>query len=119
MVVSPLTSRHRLPLVPDPKPLYVYASTAYISALTGHPEYLSDTINLDITGFDYKERARSVLRLYQTRDPLWVKKFFDDNQIKYIYETPFDRLQVRKEDTCLTKIFDSGEINLYKYECHD
>ena len=119
VVVSPLTSRHRLPLVPDPKPLYVYASTAYISALTGHPEYLSDTINLDITGFDYQERARNVLRLYQTRDPLWVKKFFDDNQIKYIYETPFDLLHVRKEDTCLTKIFDSGEINLYKYSCHD
>ena len=119
IVAAPLTYSRRLPLIPDPKPLYVYASTAYISALSGQPEYLSDTINLDITGFDYKERVKNILRLYQTRDPLWVKKFFDANQISYIYETPYDKLRVRKEDTCLIKIFDSGEINLYKYSCHD
>jgi len=119
VVVSPLNYRRYLPIVPDPKPLYAYTSTAYISALSGHPEYLSDTINLDITGFSYQDRVKNVIRLYLTRDPLWVREFLEANQIRYIYETPFDRLMIRPEDACLTKIFDSGEINLYKYSCHD
>ena len=117
VVVSPLTSKRYLPVTPDPKPLYAYASTAYISALTGQPEYLSDTINLDITGFDYQERAKNILRLYLTRDPVWVSKFLQANRISYIYETPLARLMIRPQDACLTKIFDSGEINLYKYSC--
>lgn len=119
VVVSPLPYQRYLPIIPDPKSLYVYASTAYISALTGHPEYLSDTINLDITGFSYQDRVKNVIRLYLTRDPVWVTGFLEANQIGYIYETPFDRLMIRPEDACLTKIFDSGEINLYKYSCHD
>jgi hypothetical protein len=116
VVVSPLTYGN-LPAVPDPKPLYAYTSTAYISALTGHPEYLGDTINLDITGFSYQDRVKNVIRLYQTRDPLWVKQFLTENKIVYVYETPFDKVRVRSEDACLIKIFDSGEINLYKYSC--
>ncbi len=117
VVISPLTYARSLPAAPDPLPLYRYASTAYISALTGQPEYLSDTINLDITGFSYKDRVKNVIRLYQTRDPLWVKQFLSQNNIRYIYETPDDKIRVRSEDACLIKIFDSGEINLYKYSC--
>ena len=119
VVVSPLTYSRYLPIIPDPKPLYAYASTAYISALSGKPEYLSDTINLDITGFWYSDRVKNVIRLYLTRDPNWVKKFLEQNNVKYVYETPFDHLMIRSEDACLIKIFDSGEINLYKYACHD
>lgn len=117
VVVSPLTYSRFIPNSPDPQPLYAYASTAYISAFSGHPEYLSDTINLDITGFSYQDRVKNVIRLYLTRDPSWVREFLTANQIKYIYETPFDHLMIRPEDACLTKIFDSGEINLYKYSC--
>ncbi len=118
IVATPLTyRRYQIPL-PDPRPLYAYTSTAYVSALSGQPEYLSDTINLDITGFSYQDRVKNIIRLYQTRDPIWVSQFLKENRIKYVYETPFDHLMIRPEDACLTKIFDSGEINLYKYSCH-
>ncbi len=117
IVVSPLTYSRAITPFPDPRPLYVYVSTAYISALSGKPEYLSETINLDITGYDYRERAKNVLRLYQTHDPVWVNQFLVGNNIKYVYETHLDRLKVRLEDVCLTKFFDSGEIYIYKYSC--
>ena len=119
VVVSPLTHPRSLPSIPDPKPLYLYTSTAYISALSGQPEYLSDTINLDITGFSYAHRVKNVIRLYRSHDPIWVNQFFKANNIRYVYETPFDQLQVRLEDVCLTKFFDSGEIKIYKYSCHE
>ena len=39
-----------------PQPQYDYITSSYISALSGQPEYLSDQINLDITGIDYQQK---------------------------------------------------------------
>ena len=97
-----------------PKPLYAYVSTAYISALSGQPEFMSDTINLDITGFNYQERSRDIQRFYSTKDWVWAKSFLEKNKIKYIYETPLRKMQVSPGDLSLTKVFDSGEINIYQ-----
>lgn len=96
-----------------PKPLYSYVSTAYISASSGKSEFLSDTINLDITGFDYKERMREVQRFYNTEDKKWATKFLKDNNITYVYETPLQKIRLNPEDIKLKKVFDSGEISIY------
>jgi uncharacterized membrane protein len=97
-----------------PKPLYSYVSTAYISALSGQPEFMSDTINLAITDFDYKERSKEIQRFYISRDKVWANKFLKENKIKYIYETPLQKMKFDPSDFNLTKIFDSGEIYIYK-----
>ncbi|HEX9007781.1 MAG TPA: hypothetical protein VF837_00785, partial [Patescibacteria group bacterium] len=104
--------------VPTPKPLYSYVSTAYISAFSGQPEYLSDTINLDITGYDYTQRSRDIQRFYQTENKTWAFQFLKDQNISYVYETPLQRIKLGLGDLCLTKIFDSQEINIYKFNCH-
>ncbi len=116
-VISPIFNLVDAKVIPAPKSLYGYVSTAYISALSRQPEYLSDTINLDITGYNYSQEYKNIKRLYQTRDPIWVKEFLKDNKISYVYETPLGRLGIRHEEACLTRIFDSGEIYIYKYSC--
>ena len=97
-----------------PKPLYDYVSTAYVSAFSGQPEFISDTINLDITGFDYKERSRQVQRFYNTLDRTWARSFLRENNIRYIYETPFQSIKISPIDLSLTLIFDSGGIKIYQ-----
>lgn len=97
-----------------PKPLYDYVPTAYVSAFSGQPEFMSDTINLDITGFDYKERVRQVQRFYNTLDKTWANNFLRENNIRYIYETPFQSIKINPVDLYLTMIFDSGGIKIYK-----
>ena len=105
--------------ISTPKPLYAYVSTAYISAFSGQPEYVADTINLDITGYDYTARLKNVYRFFATKDKKWAQGFLRDNNIGYVYETPIQRLGLTPSDLCLTPIFDSGEINLYKFNCHE
>lgn len=39
-----------------PRPLYLYESTAYVAAYTGQPVYLEDTVNLNITGYNWQPR---------------------------------------------------------------
>ncbi|KKT83991.1 MAG: hypothetical protein UW80_C0003G0007 [Microgenomates group bacterium GW2011_GWC1_44_9] len=108
---SPLSSRG----IYAPKPLYSYISTAYISAISGQPEFLSDTINLDITGFNYIERSRDMQRFYNTVDKKWAVDFLSKSRILYVYETPLKKIKLDPKDIQLTKIFDSGEISIYKF----
>jgi len=117
IVVSLPFNKSRSRQFPAPKPLYAYTSTAYISAMSGQQEYLSDLINLDITGFNYKERIKNVQRLYQTQDSNWVISFLSNENIKYVYTTPISMLKIDPIKTCLTSIFDSGEIIIYKFFC--
>lgn len=113
IVLAPAYSMPQAAKVATPKPLYAYVSTAYISALSGQPEFISDTINLDITGFNYKERIRDVQKFYNTEDKQWAVGFLAENNIRYVYETPLQRLNLHPSDLQLDKIFDSGEINIY------
>ncbi len=96
-----------------PHPLYDYVSTAYISALTGKKEFLSDTINLDITGLSYKQHSKSQNRFYSTTDRVWAKQFLLDNNIKYVIETPIRRMSINPAEVGLTLHFDAGEVKLY------
>ncbi len=115
IVLSPLFSEVSGSRISAPKPLYSYVSTAYISGLTGQPEFLADMINLDITGFAYSERARDIQRFYSTEDQEWGKAFLQNNHIKYVYETRLQKLKLPPSALHLEKIFDSGEINIYKF----
>lgn len=111
VVLSPLYKENKFA---TPKPQYAYVSSAYISALTGQPEFLSDTINLDITGINYQNRANDIQKFFSTEDKKWAKDFLIDNKIKYVYETPLQHLKLNPVDLGLTIIQDSGEIKLYK-----
>ncbi|MBI3954606.1 hypothetical protein HY333_01035 [Candidatus Collierbacteria bacterium] len=107
------------PKLAEPKPLYGYTSTAYISALSGQPEFLSDTINLDITGFDYQERVKDIQRFFNTADSNWARQFLISNQISYLYQTPMAKINFPPQSACLDLVFDSGEINIYKLNCNE
>ena len=115
VVLSPLYDEVSASRVSTPKPLYAYVSTAYISALSGQPEFLADTINLDITGFDYAERARDAQRFFDTQDANWAISFLQNNHIRYVYETRIKKMKLTPADLNLVKIFDSGEVTVYNF----
>ncbi len=110
IVLSPIFTNNN---VSSPKPQYAYVSSSYISALTSQPEFLSDTINLDITNIDYKNRANNVQRFYNTMDVVWAKQFLQKNNISYVYETPLKKLTLSASEIGLTPLFTSGEVNIY------
>lgn len=111
IVLSPLHGGRSI--LTAPQPLYDYVSTSYISALTGKQEFLSDTINLDITGVDYNAKKVDALRFYNTMDVVWAKQFLQKNNISYVYETPLKKLTISPSDLGLESLFTSGEVNVY------
>jgi len=68
-----------------PRPLYLYESTAYVSALSKHDVYLEDEVNLDITGYDWKKRREEVINWLKEDNPASAREFLATRSINYIY----------------------------------
>lgn len=88
-----------------PRPLYEYDSTAYVSALSNKPVFLEDEVNLNIMGYEWRNRRNIV-------DEFWKQptvNFLIDHNIKYLY-------LIKKNGLIsidMTNIFENSEIAIY------
>ncbi|PJA49718.1 hypothetical protein CO169_01315, partial [Candidatus Shapirobacteria bacterium CG_4_9_14_3_um_filter_39_13] len=69
----------------EPRPLYAYETTAYVSALGSKQTFLEDEMNLNITGYNWQSRREESQRFFLTADQDWGRNFLNANNIKYIY----------------------------------
>ncbi|MBI3397002.1 glycosyltransferase family 2 protein [Candidatus Woesebacteria bacterium] len=65
-----------------PRPLYLYESTPYVSALSGKQTFLEDEVNLNIIGIDWKKRRKEVENFFTAQEPNKGKQFLAQNTIK-------------------------------------
>lgn len=96
-----------------PRPLYLYASTAYVAAYSKHQVFLEDEINLDITGYAWKDRRTEIEKWYKETDQEKTRKFLSDNNIKYVYWVKPQRALLGEGQLGLEKIFENGEAMIY------
>ena len=97
-----------------PRPLYLYESTAYVSAFANKPIYLEDEVNLEITGYDWKARREKVERFFSADINDEAKSFVAENNISYIY---LIRDQIPTMGTYqgnLVEIFVNDEVNIFR-----
>lgn len=103
-----------------PRPLYLYVSTAYVSAYANKPAYLEDEVNLNITGYDWEDRRRQVIDFITAQDGAVAKKFLKDNNIRYLYlvkaARPLvgERLRLGESQLGLSQIFENREVEIYR-----
>ena len=99
--------------VNPPRPLYLYESTAYVSAFSAKPVYMEDEVNLDITGYNWPERRQKALDFLNTLDQIQARKFLKDNDISYIYWVKPQRASLGEGQLELTRIFENKEVDVY------
>ncbi|MBX4205561.1 hypothetical protein KW795_00010 [Candidatus Microgenomates bacterium] len=103
-----------------PRPLYLYESTAYVSAYSNKPVYLEDQVNLDITGYNWRERREKEDWFIKTTDQKDAENFLKENNIKYIYlakslsPLPGENLKLGTKQLNATNIFENSEIVILK-----
>ncbi|MBP9759087.1 hypothetical protein KBD45_05310 [Candidatus Dojkabacteria bacterium] len=90
-----------------PRPLYLYDSTAYVSAFSKKPVFLEDEVNLNIMGYDWKSRRKEVELWYKEPNEEAARKFLSDNNIKYIYWLKPQRALLGESQLGLVKIFEN------------
>jgi hypothetical protein len=97
-----------------PHPLFVYESTAYVSAFTEKRTFVEDEVNLNILGVDFKDRAVAAKEFFRTYDVDFQKELLNKNKIKYIYVTKFDRFEPNENRLSLKKLFDNTEVKIFQ-----
>lgn len=73
------------PYAPPPRPLYLYESTAYVSAFSHQPVYVEDTVNLNITGYPWQSRIDLSNNFMVTTHLETARNFLSQSTIAYIY----------------------------------
>ncbi len=97
-----------------PRPLYLYESTAYVSAFSNKSTFLEDEVNLNITGYDWKMRRNEVESFYSSIDQNFTYNFLRQNHIAYIYWLKGQRATLGESQLGIEKIFENSEVSIYK-----
>ena len=97
-----------------PRSLYLYDSTAYVSAFSKKTVFLEDEVNLNITGYQWKERKESIMDFYDTLDVGKGYNFLRQNNITYVYWLKSQHARVGDSQLGLTKIFENNEVWIFK-----
>lgn len=99
-----------------PRPLYLYESTAYVSALSAKPVYLEDQVNLDITDYNWRERREKVLSWLETLDQKEAYQFLRNNNIKYVYWVKGQRAKLGETQLGISRVFENKEVDIYRVD---
>lgn len=99
--------------ITEPWPLFVYDSTAYVSAFSKKVVYLEDIPQNQILLTDYKKRLVASYDFFQRSigDEL---KFLKDNSIKYIYIPKIFNARLDESTGVIKNIFENEEVVIYK-----
>ncbi len=98
-------------LILEPWPLFVYDSTAYVSALSDKPVYLADEGQNQILLTDYKKRLVASRDFFGNSTRGY--KFLKNSNIKYIYLPKVHKVSLGKIDN-VKIIFENEEVIIYK-----
>lgn len=99
-----------------PVPLYVYETTAYVSAFSQNQVYLEDEMNLDITGFDWQKRRQSSFDFFKSNDKHFSRGFLLNNNIQYIYLVDNQKFELNQVDLQIDKIYDIEGIKIFSVQ---
>jgi len=97
-----------------PIPLRFYETSAYVSALSSHPVFLEDEMNLEITGYPWEQRKKEMIKFFQSQDPIWARGFLLNNSLEYVYLVEDQKLSLPETDLGVKMIFNSGQVRIYQ-----
>ena len=97
-----------------PIPLYAYETTSYVSAFSEKPTYLEDEMNLDITGFNWRQRRAEEEKFFLSRDTFFANGFLLNNNIDYIYLVDNQSFSLDINDLQINEIFNNSQVRIYK-----
>ena len=96
-----------------PKPLYLYTSTAYVSAFSSKPIFFGDVGNLDITGYEWPARLAEIEAWYKEPNQTLAREFLKKNKIKYVYWLKGQRAYLGEAQLGLNLVFENEEVKIY------
>lgn len=98
-----------------PQPLYIYETTAYVSAFSEQQSFLEDEMTLEIMQVDWSLRRTEVEEFFKTKDNQEAKNFLEENKIKYLYLVNNQTFLAALSDLDLEEIFHNDFVKIYEF----
>lgn len=98
----------------NPVPLYLYTTTAYVSAFSGKPVFLEDEMNLGIMQYSFEERRESIEYFLNTLDEEKAYRFLRENNIVYVYWLKDQHARIGDKQLGMIKIFQNDNVSIFK-----
>lgn len=100
----------------EPRPVYAYLSTSYVSALSKNITFLEDemmSLQTDPTGQAYDIRLKLINNFFTEYEEKKKQEFLLTNQIRYVYLLKSQITGTAIQDFGLKKIFENDEVLIY------
>lgn len=98
----------------EPRPLFAYTTTSYVSAFSGQPVYFEDRMNNEIIGMDVNKRIVGQREIFANTNPEFVKKFLSENNIKYIYLPKYLKSSLDEQIYGVKNIYSTPDVTIYE-----
>ncbi len=98
----------------DPRPLFAYETTAYVSAISKKPTFVEDEIQQDILQTPYLKRIAQSQDFFTKQDPSQSDQLIKDNNIKYIYLPKFYNINLDVQKLNLKNIYENDWATVYE-----
>ncbi|MFA5932956.1 MAG: hypothetical protein WCV81_01670 [Microgenomates group bacterium] len=112
-IIAPPYNRYFISKFSIP-PIWVWSDTSYISAMSDRNTFLSDNEQIDIMGYNFKQRQVVQEEVFKISDPLEFSKILAENKINYLYFPKLNPPAADLQKTKLTKEFENDEIQIWK-----
>lgn len=116
IVLLPLFDKSNFFKYLEPRPLFAYESTAYVSAYSGQPVFLEDEVNLNILNIDLTRRKQIVTQIFSSYSIEEVVPLIAQNNIRYLYLPDIANIspELSPANYGFTQIFSSGQTQLWQ-----
>ncbi len=98
-----------------PRPLYCYITSAYVAAFSGQLVFLEDEMNLNITGYPWRQRRRQEEEFFHPDGSRFAKRgFLLNHKIRYIYLVDKQKLPLSEAALGLKVLFRNNRVRIYQ-----
>ena len=97
-----------------PIPIYLYESTAYISAFSKMQGYFEDEVNLNILGYNWPERKEKIIAFLKNSNSVSGRDFLRNESIDYIYLIKRAGVGLDEKTLGIKNIFNNDEVIIYQ-----
>lgn len=113
IILTPPYNKY-LDLKKDVPDIWDWFDTSYVAAFSSKRTYLSDTEQVDIMGYNLKERSDFQNDIFFKKDPEDLGGKLKDKRIDYLYFPIPIKLEADLTKTNLKKIFSNPEVEIWK-----
>ncbi len=99
----------------DPIPhIWAWSDTGYVAALSAKRTYLADTEQVDIMGYDFKNRLKAEQEIFEQTDPKLFTQQIKSLTVDYLYFPIPQRPKTDLSKTSFIKVFSNPEVEIWK-----